>query len=118
MSTVISNAYRFPLHRQRDVHRALMSNCVKLTRELVNTYVPHLVQVIDGKDVEDWRSALDAAVKPTMYPVPERRIRTYGGSDPERYVRAYLLHYHKFVFAYPSVSPRYGHGHLVDVHVG
>lgn len=101
MSLIVKNAYRYTLVDQRAVHDVLMRNAASKTSELVSAAVASLDAQV-GNLRDEWVAQLTEHMMPSM---PKKRVsRTTerlleSGATRGRFLRAYLLDYHRFVEA-------------------
>lgn len=107
MSLIVHNAYRYPLDRQNEVHRAVMANCETVTTRLVDDAVRATLPRLEGHGLDTWFGVLSELMHPEMpRDLALRGVAHYRDADkPEQFVRAFLHQYHRYTAAYPSTNP-------------
>ncbi|TXH11033.1 MAG: hypothetical protein E6R04_03575 [Spirochaetes bacterium] len=101
MSLVVHNAYRFPVSKQRDVHRQIMLNVEALIKRLVDDKVEMLVPRLRGQSTSTWFDLLNQRMWVKLPPELSRRIRVVSNRE-EDFIRAFLREYTRYLVGNPS----------------
>lgn len=106
MSLIVHNAYRYPLSKQREVHDVLMANCTKIITNTVNAVVPRMVSKLGSTPREKWIDVLNDQMITALPKGLRKRVTKFSEKySTERFVRTYLMEYHRYSSVYPSQYP-------------